>query len=214
MHLSLITYQHYSWSPLFSFVSTNTSLTTKIFMCMNINNYQKLPAHAHICMYTCRQVADTGLDYVAISSSLVFEEGVTSMSFNLSLLEDSTPETDEYIFIAITNVQLNQSSVDVVDPGALPSVAPANDSVAFIVISENDDARGVVELSGSQVETPEPSQDFISVIRQAGTFGEVRSLLANKAYTRILLRVGGCLAKDSGLAYVYCCSKTFLVWYI
>ena len=131
----------------------------------------------HICTYICRQVADTGLDYVAVSGSLVFEQGVTSRSFSLSLLEDNTPETDEYVFLAITNVQLNQSSVQVADPGALPSVAPGNDSVAFVVISANDDAQGVVELSGNQVETPEPSQGFISVIRQAGTFGEVRACL-------------------------------------
>ena len=132
----------------------------------------------HIKFYanTCRQVAETGLDYVPISGSLVFAEGITSRSFILSLFEDSTPETDEYVFLAITNVQLNQSSVAVADPGALPSVAPGNDSVAFVVISENDDARGVIELSGNRVETPEPSQGFISVIRQAGTFGEVRSL--------------------------------------
>jgi hypothetical protein len=133
-----------------------------------------------ICTYipACRQVADTGLDYVAVSGNLVFEQGVTSRSFSLSLLEDTTPETDEYVFLAITNVQLNQSSVEVADPGALPSVVPGNDSVAFIVIGANDDAMGVVELSGNRVETPEPSQDFISVIRQAGTFGEVRSLFA------------------------------------
>ena len=124
-------------------------------------------------------MADTGLDYVAVSGSLVFEQGVTSRSFSLSLLEDTTPETDEYIFLAITNVQLNQSSVDVADPGALPSVIPGNDSVAFIVIGANDDAMGVVELSGSRVETPEPSQGFISVIRQAGTFGEVGKLVCN-----------------------------------
>lgn len=130
-------------------------------------------------MHFIRQVADTGVDYVAVSGSLVFEQGVTSRSFSLSLLEDTAPETDEYIFLAITNVQLNQSSVDVADPGALPSVVPGNDSVAFIVISANDDAMGVVELSGNRVETPEPSQGFISVTRQAGTFGEVGKLVCN-----------------------------------
>ena len=132
-----------------------------------------------VYLCTCRQVADTGLDYAAVSGSLVFEQGITSRSFSLSLLEDTTPETDEYIFLAITNVQLNQSSVDVADPGALPSVIPGNDSVAFIVIGANDDAMGVVELSGNRVETPEPSQGFISVIRQAGTFGEVGKLVCN-----------------------------------
>ena len=103
----------------------------------------------------------------------MFGDGVTSQSFHLSLLQDTTPEIDEYVFIAITDVQLNDSSVDVVDVGALPFVAPDNDSVAFIVISENDDARGVVQLSMSSVETAEPSQAFISVTRAAGTFGEV-----------------------------------------
>lgn len=65
------------------------------------------------------------------------------------------------------------------DPGALPSVAPGNDSVAFVVIGANDDAQGVVVLSGNRVETPEPSQGFIRVIRQAGTFGEVRGFVCN-----------------------------------
>ena len=126
-------------------------------------------------MYAYRQAAIDGLDFVAISGSLVFDEGVTSRSFDLSLLQDTTPEIDEYVFIAITNVQLNESSLDAVDTGALPSVAPGNDSVAFVVIGENDDARGVVQLSQSAVETPEPSQAFISVTREAGTFGEVNA---------------------------------------
>lgn len=118
-------------------------------------------------------MAETGLDYSTVNGRLVFGDGVTSQSFNLSLLQDVTPEIDEYIFIAITNVQLNESSVDVVDSGALPFVAPGNDSVAFVVISENDDARGVVQLSSGSVQTSEPSQEFISVTREAGTFGEV-----------------------------------------
>lgn len=126
-------------------------------------------------MHIHRQVAESGVDYAAIGGSLVFDEGVTSQSFSLTLLQDTTPEVDEYIFIAITNVQLNESSVDIVDSGALPSVAPGNDSVAFVVISENDDARGVVQLSTSIVQTPEPSQRFISVTRLAGTFGEVNN---------------------------------------
>ena len=103
----------------------------------------------------------------------MFGEGITSQSFNLSILQDTVAEISEYIFVAITSVQLNESSVDVVDTGALPSVAVGNDSVAFIVIGENDDARGVVQLSAAIVETSEPSQQFISITRQAGTFGQV-----------------------------------------
>ena len=132
-------------------------------------------AHLSSCTHTNRQAAIDGVDFVAISGSLVFDEGVTSRSFDLSLLQDTTPEIDEYVFVAITNVQLNESSLDAIDTGALPSVAPGNDSVAFVVIGENDDARGVVRLSQSTVETLEPSQDFISITREAGTFGEVNT---------------------------------------
>ena len=154
---------------------------------------------------TCRQVADTEVDYVAVSDSLVFDEGVTSQSFTLSILQDTTPEIDEYIFIVITNVQLNESSVEVVDTGALPSVAPGNDSVALVVISENDNARGVVELSGNRVETPEPSQEFISVNRQAGAFGEVstlrRRLLPRKHNNHNIIMY--CFTQ-----HLFCCGKT------
>ena len=143
-------------------------------------NIHEVPFHAHPRHNTHthvhthhRQAAVDGQDYAPISGQLVFDEGVTSQSFNLSLLQDTSPEIDEYVFIAITEVQLNESSLDAVDTGALPFIAPGNDSVAFIVISENDDARGVVQFSQSAVETPEPSQDFISITREAGTFGEV-----------------------------------------
>ena len=129
------------------------------------------------CTRTCRQLAETGLDYIATSGRLLFGEGDTSQSFNLSISQDTIPEIDEYIFVAITNVQLNESSVDVVDTGALPSVAIGNDSLAFIVIGENDDARGVVQLSAGIVETSEPSQQFISIIRRAGTFGQVSACM-------------------------------------
>ena len=85
----------------------------------------KIPLFIVSICANCRQIADTGLDYVSVSGSVVFEQGVTSKSFNLSLLEDTIPETDEYVFLLITDVQLNQSSLDVVDPGALQQLPPA-----------------------------------------------------------------------------------------
>ena len=42
-----------------------------------------------------------------------------------------------------------------------------------MVIDENDDARGVLQLSSSTYDTEEPSQDFVIVNREAGTFGTV-----------------------------------------
>lgn len=57
----------------------------------------------------------------------------------------------------------------------LPTAASGNGSLAFVVISENDDARGVLELSSSAYDTSEPSQNFVIVNRDAGTFGTVMS---------------------------------------
>ena len=43
-----------------------------------------------------------------------------------------------------------------------------------MVITENDDARGVLQLSSSTYEAEESSQSFVTVSRGAGSFGTVR----------------------------------------
>ena len=43
-----------------------------------------------------------------------------------------------------------------------------------MVIAENDDARGVLQLSSSTYEAEESSQNFVTVSRGAGSFGTVR----------------------------------------
>ena len=50
---------------------------------------------------------------------------------------------------------------------------PGNESLAFVLISENDDARGVIQFTSSEINTTEPSQSFVLLTRTAGTFGEV-----------------------------------------
>lgn len=73
----------------------------------------------------------------------------------------------------ITGVELNQASLAAVDTTVLPSVVPGNDSLAVLIIAENDDARGVIEFTESTVTTAEPSEEFISVQRSEGTFGDL-----------------------------------------
>jgi len=70
-------------------------------------------------------------------------------------------------------VALNQDSLASVDTTVLPSVAAGNDSLAILVIAENDDARGVVEFTEGAVTALEPSQGFITVQRSEGTFGNL-----------------------------------------
>ena len=63
--------------------------------------------------------------------------------------------------------------MDAVDTSVLPQVAPGNESIAVIEIAENDNARGVVELSQVAVTATEPSGQILSIVRREGTFGEV-----------------------------------------
>lgn len=68
---------------------------------------------------------------------------------------------------------MNQDSLASVDSSVIPSVAPGTDSLAILIIAENDDARGVVQFSEATVTTSEPSQDFVALQRAEGTFGNI-----------------------------------------
>ena len=49
-----------------------------------------------------------------------------------------------------------------------------NSAVAEIIVTENDDARGIVQFSSATVNTTEPNEvGFLTVTRLAGTFGSV-----------------------------------------
>ncbi len=113
------------------------------------------------------------MDYTSIDTTLIFEPGQTTATLSLSILQDSLPELGELLFLTLTQATLNTTSVDAVDTSVLPQVAPGNESIA-VEIAENDNARGVVELSAVAVTTTEPSEQILSIVRREGTFGEVR----------------------------------------
>ena len=52
--------------------------------------------------------------------NLIFTEGDLTESFTLTVNNDNVPEVDEYIFIAITSVQLDPDSVEEVDNSGIP----------------------------------------------------------------------------------------------
>ena len=121
----------------------------------------------------CRELASSDTDYTASNYSLIFGNGDLSRSFYVNITEDTIPEVDEYFFAVITRVELNESSLASVDTSVLPVRAPGNDSIAVLVISENDDARGVVEFTRTTYTVPEPSQDFLLLRRSQGLFGNI-----------------------------------------
>ncbi len=123
------------------------------------------------------RLATPGQDYVPLETTLAFNPGQTSAFLSVPLRQDSLPELGELLFLVLTQVTLNTSSVDSVDTAVLPQVAPGNQSIAVIEIPENDDARGVVQLSQVAVMTTEPSEQILSIIRSEGTFGEVHTII-------------------------------------
>ncbi len=124
-------------------------------------------------MHLHSRLATPDLDYVPLEATLTFNPGQTSAMVPLSVLQDSLPELGELLFLTLTQASLNTSSVESVDTSVLPQVAPGSQSIAVVEIAENDDARGVVELSQVAVTTAEPSEQILSIIRREGLFGEV-----------------------------------------
>lgn len=51
------------------------------------------------------------------------------------------------------------------------------------MVSENDDARGVLQFSNSTYNAEEPSQNFVIVNREAGTFGMVSVFFISRVNT-------------------------------
>ena len=68
-----------------------------------------------MCLFLHSQLAVAGEDYMVTSGSLTFSDGDLIKSFSLQISTDNAPELDEYIFVAITSVQLDPNSVDNVD---------------------------------------------------------------------------------------------------
>ena len=126
-----------------------------------------------VCVCVCRQLATSGVDFSAANFSLTFNDGELSRSFSVNVSEDSLPELDEYFFAVITRVYLNQSSLSSVDTSVLPDLAPGNQSVAMVIIAENDDARGVVEFTQLSYTVDEPSAQFLLLRRSQGLFGNI-----------------------------------------
>lgn len=65
--------------------------------------------------FLCSQLAVAGEDYTLTSGTLTFANKELSRSFFLQITNDMISEVDEYVFVAITSVQLDTDSVENVD---------------------------------------------------------------------------------------------------
>ena len=101
-------------------------------------------------------------DYQVVSGMLVFADGETSKTIDVTILEDVTYEGDETFTVTLSN--------------ALGGVTLGTQSSAEITITENDPVppSGVLQFSGATYSTTEDSANVVlTVTRTSGSFGEV-----------------------------------------
>ena len=104
--------------------------------------------------------AVAGVDYMATSGTLSFAVGVTSLSFNVSILDNSLPQPDRNFNIVLSNPL----------PAGVGLIAPAS-AVATI---KDDDIGGVIQLSAPTYTVKESGGEAIlTLTRTAGRAGGV-----------------------------------------
>lgn len=106
--------------------------------------------------------ATAGSDYAASSGSLAFADGVTSQSFNVQILDDTTYEGDESFGVTLS--------------GATGDATLGSPAAATITITENDPVppAGSLQFSGMNYSVAENGgQATITVTRTGGSAGSV-----------------------------------------
>ncbi|XP_051498511.1 adhesion G-protein coupled receptor V1 [Apus apus] len=114
-------------------------------------------------------LAEPGADYVAVSGSLILEEGETSAAINVTILEDDVPEVQEFFLVNLTSVELimNHSA-------ASPPRLDVEGLASQIIIDANDGISGVIEWENTKFEVNESHGNLtIVAYRNRGSYGDV-----------------------------------------
>ena len=109
---------------------------------------------------TSNNTAIAGSDYQAVTGSVVFADGVTSQSIDISLVNDQAYEGDETFGISLTGAS-----------GVLGSVTNAQ-----ITIQDNDPIppAGVLQFSGASYAVNEDGTSVVlTVLRTNGSYGDI-----------------------------------------
>ncbi|KAL8615958.1 hypothetical protein ACOMHN_034634 [Nucella lapillus] len=112
-------------------------------------------------------------DYVAASGNITFQPRQEFGTFSVTVLDDTDPEQDESVFARLTNTRMIQAAQHRPVAGS-PRIGLNTESYAQILISSNDDASGVLQLSPTTLTVAEGvGVPQVRVVRSGGTFGEV-----------------------------------------
>ncbi|NXK95299.1 GPR98 protein, partial [Formicarius rufipectus] len=131
--------------------------------------YATVPGLVTLSNQTEGTLAEPGADYVAVSDSLILEEGETTAAINVTILEDDVPEVKEFFLVNLTSVELimnhSTSSLPRLDVEGLASQ---------IIIDANDGVSGVVEWESTNFEVNESHGNLtIMACRNKGSYGNV-----------------------------------------
>ncbi|KAG8456387.1 hypothetical protein GDO86_002244 [Hymenochirus boettgeri] len=117
--------------------------------------------------------ADPGLDFLAMSGSLIMQDGVTTAAINVSILEDEIPELQEHFYVSLISVELIMKLIT-----SSPPRLDTKGLTAHIIIDANDGAQGVIEWQSTSYEINE-TQGILTLVayRNMGTYGNVSLFL-------------------------------------
>ncbi|XP_060082724.1 adhesion G-protein coupled receptor V1-like [Ylistrum balloti] len=112
-------------------------------------------------------------DYRAAEGIVRFATDQSEGSFVVLILEDEEPESDESIFVQLTEVSIATTAQANPVPNS-PTLGIMAERYGQIMIEHNDNAHGVLEISplSVYVEETKPNPD-VNITRKGGTFGEV-----------------------------------------
>uniref|UniRef100_A0A8C3RD85 Adhesion G-protein coupled receptor V1 n=1 Tax=Cyanoderma ruficeps TaxID=181631 RepID=A0A8C3RD85_9PASS len=131
--------------------------------------YATVPGLVSLSNQTEETLAEPGADYVAVSDSVILEEGETSAAINVTILEDDVPEVQEFFLINLTSVELimNHST-------SSPPRLDVEGLASQIIIDANDGVSGVVEWESTNFEVNESHGNLtIMAYRNKGSYGNV-----------------------------------------
>ncbi|KFP45759.1 G-protein coupled receptor 98, partial [Chlamydotis macqueenii] len=131
--------------------------------------YATVPGLLTLSNQTEGTLAEPGADYVAVSDSLILEEGETSAAINITILEDDVPEVQEFFLVNLTSVELimNHST-------SSPPRLDVEGLASQIIIDANDGVSGVIEWESANFEVNESHGNLtIMAYRNRGSYGNV-----------------------------------------
>ncbi|NWV12723.1 GPR98 protein, partial [Ptilonorhynchus violaceus] len=131
--------------------------------------YATVPGLVPLSNQTEGTLAEPGADYVAVSDSVILEEGETSAAINVTILEDDVPEVQEFFLVNLTSVELimNHST-------SSPPRLDVEGLASQIIIDSNDGVSGVVEWESTNFEVSESHGNLtVTAYRNKGSYGNV-----------------------------------------